>query len=217
MTLLALALTILPPALQLRAEAIDPNPFSGISSIKTIFSHEQHTREAGITECSTCHHFYALGEKLPGVSSAGRACMDCHGAEGTSPRRKYAYHALCINCHLEEPAAPVTCDSCHPGRQMLKVTEDAFRNKQRPPAVFDHEAHVRETGRDRCSACHHLYRKTPTLTYAIPGQECSDCHLLDMEHESVPALQESYHQMCIDCHEQGGNAPLACGECHVRE
>jgi len=193
-------------------------PFPKDAPVPTTFKHTLHEERAGVTNCTTCHHHPELfSDSSGGPQDVGRPCSDCHGRTGTKPKLRYAYHAMCINCHYRSDAAPLTCDGCHPGLQTESITDRGFRDKQRPRSVFDHTAHTQRLGFKNCTACHHLYRSGPSLSYSIPGQECSDCHLLDMENESVPDLQDSYHHMCLDCHEQQGQGALACGECHVRE
>lgn len=78
------------------------------------FEHDRHNQAAGIDSCSTCHHVYEDGRKLPGQVSIGMECSACH-LSGSNGRLELirAYHLQCKSCHLEKGAGPVQCAQCH--------------------------------------------------------------------------------------------------------
>ena len=73
------------------------------------FNHADHVDYAD--NCQKCHHEQLPLEKTP-------ACRECHGHRVTVKGNKKlglidAYHAQCINCHLEMESGPTGCDDCH--------------------------------------------------------------------------------------------------------
>jgi len=76
------------------------------------FPHDQHNELAGIGNCASCHHVFENGRRLPGESSEGTACSECHSGGKLDLTR--AYHLLCRGCHLKLGAGPVLCVQCHP-------------------------------------------------------------------------------------------------------
>lgn len=105
-----------------------------------------------------------------------------------------------------------------PRANMTVVQDEAFRNQQRPPAVFRHDEHNVRAGVYDCSVCHHVYEDGEKVEYMMSvGQECSDCHGLEADRENSVPLREAYHTQCIGCHSDRGEGPLSCGECHVKE
>ena len=70
---------------------------------------------------------------------------------------------------------------------------------ERPPARFDHEAHVEALGTASCAACHPRNGHGELLT-TLPEQD-----------------RDQAHDACADCHLERGQGPhpALCGACHV--
>ncbi|ACV68315.1 acidic tetraheme cytochrome c3 TmcA [Desulfohalobium retbaense] len=99
---------------------------------------------------------------------------------------------------------------------MTVLSDPAFGEGQRPPAVFEHDAHNEKAELFDCAVCHHYYEDGEKVEGMDSiGMPCSDCHPADPGSDEL-GLMEAYHTQCIDCHEQEGQGPLACGECHVK-
>ncbi len=100
---------------------------------------------------------------------------------------------------------------------MTHLSDPAFENSQRVPAVFEHDAHneLANLGDDQCYLCHHMDGSAPDPDDTSEGIPCSDCHYVDAGEDST-GLMDAYHKQCIDCHEERRAGPLACGECHVK-
>ena len=83
------------------------------------FYHDEHNEAAGIYDCTTCHHLWEDGEKLPYDDSIGMECSDCHLSDPKQTEMDLisAYHQQCRTCHLEEKAGPILCGECHTGKK----------------------------------------------------------------------------------------------------
>ena len=115
-------------------------------------------------------------------------------------------------------ALALTAVPALPRANMTVVHDEAFRDQQRPPAVFEHDGHNARAGIYDCSVCHHVYEDGKKVRHVMSvGQECSDCHGLKESEENGVPLREAYHTQCIGCHSDRGKGPLSCGECHVKE
>lgn len=79
------------------------------------FEHDAHNYDAGIQDCSTCHHYYENGKKLPNTDSVGMECSACHLSQPEDEPMDLirAYHLQCQSCHLENKAGPILCGQCH--------------------------------------------------------------------------------------------------------
>ncbi len=81
-----------------------------------VFDHDAHNEKAGLEEnCILCHHSGEKGKLVPGESSEGTPCADCHSVRaesGQTPLRR-AYHRQCITCHKEAGRGPAHCSGCH--------------------------------------------------------------------------------------------------------
>ncbi|MFW6415254.1 MAG: cytochrome c3 family protein [Thermodesulfobacteriota bacterium] len=195
---------------ELKDEAFEEHEVSAAK-----FDHSTHTSRAS---CSDCHHVYEDGEKVPGAMSVDKGCSDCHKVDKGKLKLKYAYHTQCIGCHIEEDKGPVLCVNCHDS-DMGRINEEVFTSPQRPAALFTHKPHIESDAikGNTCCSCHHMFQKNKMLCSRIIGQECSDCHLKDIEGgEGKRSLRNAYHNLCIDCHQEAGEGPLACGECHKK-
>ena len=107
--------------------------------------------------------------------------------------------------------------SAHSQEDMKFVNADAFKNPQRPPAVFSHDEHNESAEIEECSECHHVYDDNGKLVEdeSSEDQRCSDCHELKAVGRKL-ALMKAFHTNCKGCHKQEKNGPLMCGQCHVR-
>ena len=57
------------------------------------------------------------------------------------------------------------------------VDDWGFAKKQRPPAVFRHDAHNETAQIEACNECHHLYENGEKLEdESSEDQSCSECH-----------------------------------------
>jgi hypothetical protein len=80
-----------------------------------VFVHDLHNRNAGISDCTFCHHYYEDGKLVKNMSSENQRCAGCHGlkASGNTPSLREAFHTRCIGCHKKENKGPVMCGECH--------------------------------------------------------------------------------------------------------
>ncbi len=100
---------------------------------------------------------------------------------------------------------------------MTHLADDAFGEKQRPPAVFNHDQHNEIAEIYECNVCHHKYQDGELLEYeSSEDMECSDCHNVKEGYPNPP-LMKAYHDLCQGCHEERGAGPITCGECHPRD
>lgn len=96
------------------------------------------------------------------------------------------------------------------------LSDEAFENDQRPPAVFKHDEHnAKAEIEDQCWYCHHMDGSNPDPEEDSIGIPCSDCHMVEAVEGSTP-LMMAYHMQCKDCHMKEKAGPITCGECHVR-
>ena len=100
----------------------------------------------------------------------------------------------------------------------MEVVDDiGFFNRQRPPAVFQHDAHNEKAQLEECNECHHVYDEDGKKVEdeSSEGQSCSDCHELN-DIGSQPGLRKAFHFNCKGCHLAKKQGPIMCGTCHVR-
>jgi hypothetical protein len=86
---------------------------------------------------------------------------------------------------------------------------------QRAPVIFPHTTHMElEMVDGSCLPCHHEGKEDGVFTEGdtIP---CKECHAEEGD-DTMPGLMDGYHKLCVDCHQQAGQGPLTCGECHVK-
>ena len=107
--------------------------------------------------------------------------------------------------------------SAHSQEDMKFVNADAFKNPQRPPAVFSHDEHNESAEIEECNECHHVYDDSGKLVEdeSSEDQRCSDCHELESVGRRL-ALMKAFHTNCKGCHKEKKNGPIMCGQCHVR-
>ena len=100
---------------------------------------------------------------------------------------------------------------------IVTLEDSAFKDAQRPPAVFAHDDHNEKAEIDECNVCHHLYEGGNKVEdESSEGQGCSDCHNVKEGHPTRP-LMKAYHDLCKVCHGEKGSGPVTCGECHPRQ
>jgi hypothetical protein len=97
------------------SDYIDRSAYEKTTQAAVQFLHDNHNDNAGIDECSICHHLYEDGALMEGESSEDMPCADCH-----SPKRfnkgvtlTTAFHKNCKGCHLKEKTGPILCGECH--------------------------------------------------------------------------------------------------------
>lgn len=95
---------------------VDNSEFTNPQRTPAVFFHDTHNENAGIEDCSQCHHLFDdNGQKLEGDSTDTPMCSDCHGArdDGPQPNLRKAFHQNCKGCHLERRKGPILCAQCH--------------------------------------------------------------------------------------------------------
>jgi hypothetical protein len=95
---------------------VDNSEFTNPQRPPAVFFHDTHNENAGIEDCSQCHHLFDdNGQKLEGDSTDTPMCSDCHGArdDGPQPNLRKAFHQNCKGCHLERRKGPILCAQCH--------------------------------------------------------------------------------------------------------
>jgi len=92
----------------------------------------------------------------------------------------------------------------------------AFKNRQRPPAVFVHDKHNEKAQITECVVCHHGGKDGKIdKSASTEGTPCSECHQVEPKGKAT-GLMKAYHKQCIECHRAKGKGPVACGQCHKR-
>lgn len=87
------------------------------------------------------------------------------------------------------------------------IVIDKAQNKK-APVTFPHEEHAEKFG---CQACHHIE------TADVEPESCFNCHGKDPDipDPSVSGSKENpFHILCRGCHQEKGEGPTKCGECH---
>ena len=96
--------------------SVDNSSFSASRRPPATFYHDEHNEDAGLEDCSRCHHLFDEdGNKLEDESSEDQSCAECHGMadEKGRPSLRKAFHLNCKGCHLELRQGPATCGGCH--------------------------------------------------------------------------------------------------------
>ena len=104
------------------------------------------------------------------------------------------------------------------GQQDMQVVENYyFPNPQRPPAVFEHDAHNEKAELWDCMICHHVYDEQGIKSdwESSEDQACADCHGL-ADQGRIPGLRRAFHENCKGCHLTTQQGPITCAECHVK-
>jgi hypothetical protein len=111
-----IALVIATAYSQEDTQVLDNSEFDNPQRPPAVFDHDTHNENAGIDDCSRCHHLFdENGQKLEDESSEDQMCSDCHGPadEGRKPGLMKAYHLNCKGCHQEKQKGPILCAQCH--------------------------------------------------------------------------------------------------------
>ncbi len=99
---------------------------------------------------------------------------------------------------------------------IVQLEDSAFKDRQRPPAVFAHEDHNEKAEIEDCNVCHHVYEGGNKVEdESSEDQSCSDCHTVEGEGQTRP-LMKAYHDLCKQCHREKKKGPITCGECHPK-
>ncbi|MEW5909130.1 MAG: acidic tetraheme cytochrome c3 TmcA [Thermodesulfobacteriota bacterium] len=100
---------------------------------------------------------------------------------------------------------------------MTVVDQSVFKNPQKPPSLFKHDAHNEKAKIEECSECHHVYEGGKRVEgESSEDKRCSDCHRLESSGRE-PSLTRAFHTNCKGCHQKNRKGPIMCGECHVRQ
>ena len=100
---------------------------------------------------------------------------------------------------------------------IVTLEDSAFKDGQRPAAVFVHEEHNEKAEIEECSICHHVYQDGNKVEdESSEDQGCSDCHTVEGEGQTRP-LMKAYHDLCKECHRENKKGPVTCGECHPKK
>jgi hypothetical protein len=76
--------------------------------------------------------------------------------------------------------------------------------------LFSHKTHASEDGYAlECHTCHHTWDEKDRSD----PPRCTACHPKESETELKRA--DAMHKQCKGCHEDVGNSPVKCSECHV--
>lgn len=102
-------------------------------------------------------------------------------------------------------------------QDMRFVENYYFPNPQRPPAVFEHDAHNEKADLFDCAECHHVYDEEGQKIEwdSSEDQACADCHGLS-DQGRMPGLRKAFHQNCKGCHLTVQKGPFTCAQCHVK-
>jgi len=90
---------------------------------------------------------------------------------------------------------------------------------------YDHLAHDKRAGGEKCDTCHHPSR--PEMPLKTATQKCQECHTRTVKLPMKTTSKLAFHNataktgVCIGCHmkelEAGMKPPLKCMECHKKE
>jgi len=97
-----------------------------------------------------------------------------------------------------------------PERVRFISVPEIFKELDRPPVKFNHDKHARTLEKDGCTLCHPK-DKDEKLLFTFPKER---------DESTKEALMNAYHDACVDCHQEKGDAgekagPVTCGECHL--
>ena len=113
-------------------------------------------------------------------------------------------------------ASILTCGPVYSQEDIVSLADSAFKDRQRPAAVFLHEDHNEKAEIEECNVCHHIYEGGNKVEDdSSEGQGCSDCHHVK-EDEPTRPLMKAYHDLCKQCHAENSKGPVTCGECHPK-
>lgn len=94
---------------RLEPEALKPQQRPAVT-----FDHDAHNEKAKLEDCARCHHDAKDGKIVPGTSTEGTPCADCHAVSADKGTRLVnAYHRQCMACHRTTGRGPTSCGGCH--------------------------------------------------------------------------------------------------------
>jgi len=79
---------------------------------------------------------------------------------------------------------------------------------KKAPVTFPHEEHSEDI---KCQTCHHIE------TADVEPESCFNCHGKDPnipDPSSGSAKDNPFHILCKGCHQERGEGPTKCGDCH---
>lgn len=119
-----------------------------------------------------------------------------------------------IVCLYLAGAAVVLAEEAQTGFPSLEFLQPLTR----PVAVFDHDVHNEAHELTDCSLCHHLYEEGELVEgESSEDKPCSECHALSKTPENDVPLRKAFHLQCRECHDEKGQGPRLCGECHQKK
>ncbi|MFZ5584361.1 MAG: tetrathionate reductase family octaheme c-type cytochrome [Thermodesulfobacteriota bacterium] len=111
-------------------------------------------------------------------------------------------------------AMPKLADLKHP-YLVLDSPLIAKEGDQYGAVRFMHKKHAAALGGD-CLQCHHA---RPAAAEAAETTRCVACHQ-DSFNPELPGrlgLKAAYHRQCLECHQQRGQGPVGCTDCHAKQ
>ncbi len=107
-------LTITPVFSQEQPATLAPKALRPLTRPAASFQHDAHNEKAGLNDCVVCHHAGKNGVIVPGESSEGTDCAECHPKDAkTGHSLINAFHQQCKGCHEKQGKGPITCGECH--------------------------------------------------------------------------------------------------------
>ena len=208
--------------------------------------HESSDPQKGVLKCGVCHGAIPTNAELAEIGKDGdgtkplgnmpyhdtsivtdkKACLTCHHLEYVQKdwghdKHSEEYGLDCQSCHHGEDieAEPMNCNNCHFDGAEISL-KDAVHTK-----CADCHQDWFDEGLKSCNKCHdeldtrkELAKKgdfTMNPTFA----KCSSCHGTKEPQELVKNRMQSFHDLCMGCHESVGAGPYGsdkCNQCHTK-
>lgn len=156
------------------------------------------------------------------------ACLTCHHLEFTPKDWGHDAHIeefglSCESCHHEDKdiePEPMNCNECH-----FEGAGVTLRDAVHPKCAECHQEWFDE-GIESCAQCHDrldtrkAYKEKGSFKMNPTYDKCSSCHG-DVEPNTLfPNKMQSFHLLCMDCHESRGVGPYKdtqCAQCHITQ
>ena len=96
-------------------ETVHDSAFEKQMRPAVFFFHDTHNENAGIDDCTVCHHMYENGQKSEYDDSVGMECSECHlnNSNNSEADLIRVYHLQCGGCHMKQKSGPILCGECH--------------------------------------------------------------------------------------------------------